>query len=303
MYRAYLEIHIAVLLFGVSGLFGKFLEASPGVIVFGRTLFASMALVLVLAMRKESARIKSPRDLLGFLLMGAILAAHWVTFFHAIQISTVAVGLLTYSSFPIFVTFLEPFFFNERVALFDVAISVVVFIGLILVIPEFDLSNNITQGALWGTVSGLTFAVLSILNRKFVATYSALTIALYQDAVACLILLPFVGGAALAANGMEWVKLILLGVVFTALAHTLFIRGLVRVKAQLASVIACMEPVYGILLALVVLREIPSAREIAGGVVIIGAIVYATRRPGGRGKADQDGQDDQDDQDVFSLRV
>ncbi|MCP4686945.1 MAG: EamA family transporter, partial [Desulfobacterales bacterium] len=74
MYRAHLEIHIAVLLFGFSGLFGKFLEASPGVIVFGRTLFASMALVLVLAMRKESARIKSPRDLLGFLLMGAILA-------------------------------------------------------------------------------------------------------------------------------------------------------------------------------------------------------------------------------------
>ena len=66
--------------------------------------------------------------------------------------------------------------------------------------------------------------------------------------------------------------LILLGVVFTALAHTLFIRGMLAMRAQLASIIACLEPVYGILFALVVLHAVPSTREIIGGVVIIGAI-------------------------------
>ena len=69
----------------------------------------------------------------------------------------------------------------------------------------------------------------------------------------------------------------MLGVVFTALAHALFIRGMMAVKAQLASIIASLEPVYGILIALVVLSEVPSAREILGGVVIISAIVYATK--------------------------
>ncbi len=285
-YRGLLEIHIAVLFFGFAGLFGKFLAVPPALIVCGRTLFASIALAVALPLLKESVRINSSRDLFGFLMMGVILAVHWVTFFHSIQISTVAVGLLTFSTFPIFVTFIEPLFSRERIRRFDVVISVVVFLGLILVIPEFDLSNNITLGALWGTASGLTFAVLSILNRTFVARYSALTIALYQDAVACLILLPFAGSAALAANATEWGKIILLGVVFTALAHTLFIRGMVHVKAQLASVIASLEPVYGILLALVVLHEIPSAREIAGGVVIIGAIVYATRRTRGGGNVE-----------------
>lgn len=277
-FRSLLEIHIAVMLFGFAGLFGKLLTAPPAVIVFGRTLFASIALTFALPLLKESARVKSWRDLFGFVLMGGILAAHWVTFFHSIQISTVAIGLLTFSSFPIFVTFIEPFFFNERIEVFDIVISLVVFIGLALVIPEFDLSNNITLGVLWGTISGLTFAILSVLNRKFVGRYSALTISLYQDAVACLLLLPFAGRAALAVDSTDLVQLILLGVVFTALAHTLFIRGMRVVKAQLASVIACLEPVYGILLALILLREIPSAREIAGGVVIIGAIMYATRR-------------------------
>ena len=79
-------------------------------------------------------------------------------------------------------------------------------------------------------------------------------------------------------------QLVLLGVVFTALAHSLFIRGMVVVKAQLASVIACLEPVYGILIALAVLHEIPSFRELLGGAVIICAIVYATKRSGEHSK-------------------
>jgi len=245
-------------------------------IVFGRTLFASIALLIVLWMLKTDLHVKSARHLLGFFCMGAILAMHWTSFFYSVQISTVAVALLTYSSFPIFVTFLEPFVFGERIRRIDIVVSLVVFLGLFLIIPEFNLANSMTLGVIWGTFSGFTFAVLSIMNRKFVAEYSALTIALYQDGFACLLLLPFAGSLALTLTFGEWRWLILLGVVFTALAHSLFIRGMRTVKAQLAGMIACLEPVYGILVALVLLQEIPSAREILGGVVVIGAIVYAT---------------------------
>jgi len=271
------------MLFGVAGLFGKFLQLNPAMIVFGRTLFASIALVLVLLILKTDLRVKSGRHLLGFVCMGAILAVHWTSFFHAVQISTVAIALLTYSSFPIFVTFLEPFVFGERMRILDIVVSLVVFLGLVLIIPEFNLANNLTQGVVWGTFSGFTFAVLSILNRKFVAEYSALTVTLYQDGFACLMLLPFLGGPVLALSLSDWRWLILLGVVFTALAHSLFIWGMRVVKAQLAGMIACLEPVYGILVALVMLHEIPSAREIIGGMVIIGSIVYATRNANANG--------------------
>lgn len=272
-----LAIHLAVLLFGVAGLFGKLLHTSPSVIVFGRTFFAAIALALVLLALRVRIRLIKPSDLLGFALMGGVLAVHWVTFFHSIQISTVAIGLLTFSSFPIFVTFLEPVFFNERLRTLDVLISIVVFTGLVLIIPEFDLTNNLTLGVLWGTLSGLTFAILSVMNRKYVNRYPALSIALFQDAVACLLLLPFAGAQALTLNQTELGLLALLGVVFTALAHTLFIRGMLTIRAQLASVIACLEPVYGVLLALILLSEVPSTRELIGGCIIISAIVLATR--------------------------
>ena len=275
--RELISIHMAVLLFGVAGLFGKFLQLPPAMIVFGRTLFAGIALLIVLRLLKTDLRVKNGRHLLGFFCMGAILAVHWTSFFYAVQISTVAIALLTYASFPIFVTFLEPFAFGERMRRIDVVVSLVVFLGLVLIIPEFNLANNLTLGVIWGTFAGFTFAVLSILNRKFVAEYSALTVTLYQDGFACLMLLPFIGGSVLTLSSGEWRWLILLGVVFTALAHSLFIWGMRIVKAQLAGMIACLEPVYGILGALILLQEIPSAREITGGVVIIGSIVYATK--------------------------
>ena len=274
-----LSIHVAVLLFGVAGLFGKFLELSPVTIVTGRTLFASLALALTVFGLKLGFRIIHSKDQLSFILMGAILAVHWVTFFHAIQVSTVAIGLLTFASFPIFVTFLEPVFFGERLRRFDVFIAALVVAGLVLVIPDFDLSNNLTRGAMWGTLSGFTFALLAILNRKFVTHYPALKIALYQDFIACLFLLPFVAGDTLAITGPQWAQLFLLGVVFTALAHSLFISGMREVRAQLASVIACLEPVYGVALAVVLLEEVPPVRVMAGGALILGAIAYASVRP------------------------
>lgn len=276
--RGLISIHLAVMLFGMAGLFGKLIDLPPTILVFGRTLFASIALVLVLAILKTDVRLKRKKDFLGFVCMGAVLALHWVSFFHSVQISTVAIALLTFASFPIFVTFLEPLVFKERLHVMDIVIAMVVCGGLVLVVPAFDLSNNLTLGVIWGTFSGFTFAVLSIMNRKYVARYSPLAVTLFQDVVACLILLPLVGTSVLSLTLGNWGGLILLGVVFTALAHALFIRGMLVATAQLASIIASLEPVYGILFALVLLQEVPSAREIMGGVVIIGAIVYATKK-------------------------
>ena len=187
-----LEIHIAVLLFGLAGLFGKWLALSPTLIVFGRTFFASLMLGAMLFFSKISLRAKSRRDLTVLVLLGVILALHWMTFFHSIQISTVAVGLLTFSTFPLFVTFMEPYFSKEKLYLFDILTAGSVLLGLVLVVPSFDFQNNVTQGAFWGTISGFTFAVLSILNRKYVGTYPPTVIVCYQNWIAAVVLFPLI---------------------------------------------------------------------------------------------------------------
>lgn len=273
-----LEIHIAVLFFGLAGLFGKLVNQPPTVIVFGRVLFAMAFLLPAMWYLKQSLRLKRTKDYFALLLQGFILAVHWGTFFQSIQVATVAVGLITFSTFPIFVTFLEPVFFKEKLRPADAALALVTFTGVVLVVPAFNLDNTTTRGALWGISSGLTFALLSIMNRKYAQAYSSLVVAFYQDAAAALFLLPFLflPAPALTLSDMLW--LALLGIVFTGVAHSLFIRGLGHVKAQTASIIASLEPVYGILAAALLLGESPALRELAGGAVILGAALYATTR-------------------------
>lgn len=272
------EIHVAVLLFGLAGLFGKFLSLSPLVIVFGRTSFAALTLSAILFYSKTQIRTKSIQDFTVLVLLGIILAIHWVTFFHAIQISTVAVGLLTFSTFPVFVTFMEPYFFKEKLRRFDMLTAGSVFIGLTLVIPSLDFQNNITQGAFWGTISGFTFAVLSILNRKYVGTYPSMVIVCYQNWMATLILFPFLFFEDLSLQPIDFLLLAVLGIFCTALAHVLFIKSLVHIKTQLASITACLEPVYGIIFAFVLLGEMPALRTILGGCIILGTITIASMK-------------------------
>jgi len=132
---------------------------------------------------------------------------------------------------------------------------------------------------MWGIVSGATFAILSILNRKYVADYQGSLIALYQDTVASILLLPFFFILKPSISGLDLGLLVLLGFLFTAFSHTIFINGLQTVKAKTASVIASLEPVYGILGAILLLAEVPSQQEIIGGLIILGATFYATYRP------------------------
>lgn len=272
------QVHLAVFLFGLSGLFGKFLDLPATIIVLGRTGFASLTLGAWLLGQRTSRswRPSTGQDWLGFILLGILLAFHWVSFFRSIQLATVAVGLLTFSSFPIFVTLLEPWWFGVPLRARDGAIALIVLLGVALVIPDYDLTATATVGALWGLASGLSFAVLQLLNKGYRERYGAVAIAFYQDGFAFLSLLAVSPWMTVALSRQDWGLLVILGVACTALAHTLFIESLSVLRTQLASVISSLEPVYGILLALVLLGEIPDGRVLLGGCLILGTTAAAT---------------------------
>lgn len=266
------EIHVAVLLFGFSGLFGKFLHCSPAIIVFGRTFIAALGILPLVRFSGNNALPAEKKTICLFFLQGILLAAHWCTFFHSIQISSVAVGLLTFSTFPLFVTFMEPFVFNEPLKLYNIGLSVFVFAGLVLVIPTFDFSQAPAKGALWGIASGFSFALLALVNRKNVQTLPPLTVTFYQNFFAAVVMLPVIGFSTPPFPGInELILLIILGVLCTAVAHFMFIKALMHIKAHTAGIITSLEPVYGILLAFFLLGEHPDFRTLSGGIIIISA--------------------------------
>lgn len=274
--RSLVELHSAVFLFGVAGLFGKLLTFGPTTIVFGRTVFAALTLLVILKLAKFRLRLDSTPTAMTLFASGVVLAAHWVTFFHSIQVSTVAIGLIGYATFPVFVTLLEPLFFGARYSMVDVATGVAVMVGLVIVAPGFDPSDTVTRGLLWAVASGFLYAVVTLMNRRLVERTPFLVVAFYQHSSATVALLPFLFLVdAVVPDLRDIGLLILLGVVCTALPQTFFIKSLTSVKAQLASVVAGLEPIYGIALAALFLGEIPRWTTILGAAIVIGAVGVA----------------------------
>ncbi|NTV81702.1 MAG: DMT family transporter, partial [Candidatus Aminicenantes bacterium] len=188
--RSLAEIHLAVFLFGFPGLFGKWLAMPPAFIVFGRVLFASLTLAAVLALGRRAFRVSPRRDIALLVACGFILAVHWTFFFKSVQVSSVAVGLLAYSSFPVFTAFLEPLLAREKWDPASLVFALFCVLGIGLIVPGFDLSNAVVQGVLWGLAAGLTFSLLSVLNRGLATRHSSLAVAFYQDLFAVLFLIP-----------------------------------------------------------------------------------------------------------------
>ncbi len=282
---ALLQVHVSVFLFGLAGLFGKFLDLSATVIVLGRTGFAALALGLALGLspglsaggRRQGIRPRSAQDLLGLALLGGLLAFHWVSFFRSIQLATVAIGLLTFSSFPVFVTLLEPLLFRTPWRWRDGAIAALVVLGVALVMPDYRLGSATTLGAIWGLLSGLSFALLQLLNKGYRQGYAAGAIAFYQNLFAWLSLLAIAPLASLTLTPRDLGLLLVLGVLCTAVAHTLFIESLAVLRTQTASVISGLEPVYGIGLAALLLGEVPNLRTLVGGGLVVGTTLWASR--------------------------
>jgi drug/metabolite transporter (DMT)-like permease len=266
--RGLAALHAAVLLFGFAALFGKWVTLSPVLIVLARTTIAALALALI-AMRGRRQRLRFDPRLLA---NGAVLALHWVAFFEAIRVSSVAIGLLGYASFPLFTLVLERSLLREPWRARDVLVTLLVVAGLVLIVPSWSWQNSVVQGLAWGVVSALTFALLAVMNRAYVRQRSPIVVAFWQNAMAAVCLLPFAASALQASGGPtlhDLMLLAVLGTVCTAVAHTLFIASLRAVTAHTASVVAALEPAYGIALAWLLLHETPGVLTCVGAALLV----------------------------------
>lgn len=268
--------HIAVLLFGLVGLFAKVVALPAIILVLGRTFFSSAFLGAYLAVKRQKFALKTRGDYVLIVFAGIILAIHWTSFMQSIQVSTVAVGTLTLATFPLFSAVLEPLLFHEKMRVSDIACALVMLGGVACIVDDFSLEGSMAQGVLWGLLSAFTYALLSLANRKFSSGYPASLVSFYEQATATVVLLPALFVLKPSFTALDIGMLAIMGIVFTAIAHTLFIGGLRTVKVRTAGIITGLESVYGVVAALLFLGEIPGIREVIGGAIILAVALYST---------------------------
>ncbi|MBR8655409.1 DMT family transporter [Achromobacter sp. Marseille-Q0513] len=277
--RALTYIHIAAVLFGLTGVFGELIQAGAVVITMGRAVFAVAALGLFARMRRRPLLgALTPAQLFVLVISGALLAAHWVTFFVSVKVGGIAIATLGFASFPAFITLFEGLIFRERVRLAEWLLLGLVTAGLVLVTPSFDLADQGTVGLAWGLLSGLTFALLALSNRRSASGMDPMQVACWQNLVVALVMLPFAAAQLPSVAAVDWLWLALLGVFCTGLSHYLFVSSLTRLNARSAGLVIALEPVYAIAFAWALFSQQPTPRMLAGAALIVTAIVWSGLR-------------------------
>ncbi len=276
--KGLLFLHSAILIMGGTGLFSKLVSLPATDITVWRSFIAVTVILVLLLVRRRPLALHQRRDGLIMAIAGVLLGLHWATYFQAMQMAGVAVGMVAMYTYPIMTVFLEPLFKGHKPHLSDVGCALVMLFGIILLVPEFDLGNNITQGVCWGVLSAALFALRNVIQGHYLHGYSGETSILYQGVLAGAVIIPFMTTSPLSVESDNLLKLLLLGAVFTALPHTFFANSLRYLKAKTVGLIGCLQPVYGAILAFLILAEEPGLMTLLGGAIIVSTAAFETYR-------------------------
>ncbi len=268
------------MLLGGTALFSKLIPLSALDITFGRSLPAFLFLFAFVKLSGESLRLNQSKDYFIAMGLGMIMAVHWVTYFAAMQYSSVSVGIIALFTFPVITVLLEPFFEKIAIVWQDIVSALVVLVGIFMIVPDVSLENDVTLGVAIGVFSAFLYAIRNLMHRQYFSHYSGAKAMAYQIAIICPCLVWFISddffSVEKAFDINSALLLLLLGTVFTALPHALVATALKHLRAKTFSLVACMQPLYGVVFAIVLLGESPTWQTLAGGILVISAAVYET---------------------------
>ena len=268
-----LQLNFAVLLISTSGVLGRYIVLHPAVTIFYRTLIASLVFYLFCRWKKVDLRIDNKRDLLKIIIAGVLLGGHWVTYFFSLQFSNVAIALLSLFTYPVITSILEPFILKTKFNRISILLGMLVLGGVYFLSPQMDFENNSFLAVVLGVISAFLYALRNILMKREVERYNGTTLMFHQIIVVAICLFPAVFFSDIGDVIQQWKPLLTLAVLTTCIGHTLFLLSFRNFTISTASIMSSMQPVYGILLGILFLDEIPSLKTLIGGLLIISAVV------------------------------
>jgi drug/metabolite transporter (DMT)-like permease len=283
MRKAFIQLHIAVLLAGFTGILGKLISLNEGLLVWYRLFITAISLWLLAILRRQDIRIDR-RDLWRIIGIGGIAAMHWVAFYGSIKYSNVSVGLLCFSAIGFFTAIIEPLVLGHRMDMVELLLGLLVIVGIFFI---FQVDPHFKTGIVLGLISAVLASLFPVLNKRILRRVPAETITLYELSGGCLVLTVFmpvylwlfpVPSLLPGLADLGW--LLVLSWACTVLAFNLGLLALQKISAFTVSLTYNLEPVYGILLAFAVFREDRYFNRgfYVGLTIILASIVLQTFR-------------------------
>jgi len=275
--RQLLELSLATVFISTSGVLGKFIDMPPPLTVWWRAALAMLILLGYCKYKKINLKLNK-KDVPSFILSALFLGAHWVTYFYALKLSNVALGILSLYTFPIITALLEPLFFKTKLNPIHIVLGLLVLLGIYILVPELNYQNTYVKGILFGILSALLYALRTLILKSHVPNYNGTMLMFYQLLIVSIALLPILFYYGSSNIETQFPYVILLALLTTAIGHTLFIKSLKYFSVSTASIISSMQPIYAIILAYLFLKEIPTWNTFLGGLLILATVVIESVR-------------------------
>ena len=253
--RAYLELHLAVFLWGFTAILGDLIQLSALTLVWWRVLLTSLSLVFFVRIGKMVREVGLSRFLL-LAGIGVIVALHWVTFYGAIKLANASIALVCMATTSLFSSVLEPLIVGRRFVWYEMLLGVFILPGIYLIVDGVDPGMNV--GILVGLASAALVSIFTSLNKKYIGSSDPLRITFIELGAATLFLTPFLyslGGDKFWPSPLDWAYLLVLALLCTTLTFFLSLRSLQVLSAFASNLTVNLEPVYGIFLAYFLLDD------------------------------------------------
>lgn len=278
--RDYIHLHFLVFLWGFTAVLGKLISIPSVEMVFYRTLLAAIGMGAIMLLLNKSFQI-SGSLLAKVLATSVIVALHWIAFFVSGKISNPSTSLVGFATCSFWAAILEPIIKRKKIAGIEIALGVVVLIGLGIILA-FDFKHPL--GLFLGVIAGLTAAWFSIINSKLVHQVNAYAITFYEMLGACVLVLlfiplyvqlPMVDKLNLVPTTSDWLYIAIMAWACSVYAFSASINLSKKISVFMIQLALNLEPLYGIVLALLVFgqQEVMNWQFYLGTAIVLSAVI------------------------------
>lgn len=274
--KYYVILHLIVLIWGITGILGDEINLSADKITFFRTLISLFSLVLIGFFLKKSSQI-TPKQIALITATGVIVGLHWYCFFYSIKLSTVSIGVVCMSSSTLFTSIIEPIIFKRKFLISELLLSFCIIGGILII---FGFESQYYWGICFGLLAALFAALFTVINGRFITTVSSFNITKYEmlgGSLTLFVILLFSGKVdsnLFTVPALDWMYLIILGIVCTTMAFMVSVWVMKHVTPFTVSMSVNMEPIYTIIIALIIAMYRDSDKEqMSTGFYVGGSVI------------------------------
>lgn len=270
MRQSLIQMHLAVLLWGFTGVLGRAISLDAPALVWYRMGLTALIMFFILHLRKQWVPV-GRRDLLQLMLIGGLMGLHWIAFYGAVKFANASIAMICLSTAGIFVSVLDPLFNRSKYSIAELLLCLLAIMGVYLI---YSFQTLYLKGIVWGVVAAALSAVFTMLNKRIAYKYPARTMVFYEMlsgwGLISLMLFMIIstgteafwigpenstGSISLWPQSNDWLWLVILSLCCTVWAQSLALNALKKLSAFTVVLSVNLEPIYGILLAFLFFNE------------------------------------------------